>query len=287
MRTTPDSRAPSRAPSSARPAPSRFVLYSAAVQDVAADLEFMNRTFQRRHRRAVARLREDFCGTAALACAWARGRSTRESWGVDLDPAPLAWGNTHYRLPLGRAAARVHLQHGNVLTARTPPVDVVMALNFSYSVFKSRALLLRYLRRARAALRPGGMLVLDVFGGTDALKRIREERWIRGQRGPDGRPLAPFLYQWEHARYNVATHELKAHISFRLRNGVRLRHAFTYDWRLWTLPELRELMAEAGFSTVEVHSHGWTRTGESDGVYRPVHHIENELGWLAYVVGWR
>lgn len=30
-----------------------------------------------------------------------------------------------------------------------------------------------------------------------------------------------------------------------------LRHAFTYHWKLWTIPEVLELLSEAGF--LEVH----------------------------------
>ncbi len=271
----------------ARVRPDRFALYSAAVQEVEADIDFIRRTYRARRRRAPLLLREDFCGTAQLACAWVGGHRARAAWGIDLDPVPLGWGDLHHRQRLGAAAARVQLVHGDVLTARTPPVDAIVAFNFSYSVFKTRALLKRYLQRARAALRPGGMLAVDVFGGLHAPRTIHEQRWIRGKTGPDGRPLPPFVYQWEQARYNAATHELRAHIHFRLRDGTSLRRAFTYDWRLWTVAELRDLMAEAGFALCEVHAHGWTRNGDSDGHYRPVAHIENELGWLAYVVGWR
>jgi len=264
-----------------------YVLYTAAVQNVDSDLDFARGAYRRANGRAARRLREDFCGTACLACAWARGRPDREAWGVDLDAGALAWGEAQHRAPLGRAAARVHLLRGDVLTARTPPVDIVIALNFSYCVFKERALLRRYLRRAHAALAPGGILVMDVFGGTNAQKATKEHRMIRGGRGPDGRPLPAFRYHWEHSHFNAATHDLRCHIHFDLPNGRRLRRAFTYDWRLWTIPELRELLAEAGFASSEVHSHGWTRTGDSDHTYRHVQHIENELGWLAYVVGRR
>lgn len=262
-----------------------FALYTAAVQSIDADLEFVRRVYRAGAGRALRSLREDFCGTARLACAWAAGGPRREAWGVDLDPQPLAWGEAQYRQPLGAAAARVHLVRANVLTASTPRVDAILALNFSYCVFKERLTLRRYLRRARAALAPGGMLVLDIFGGTGAITATREERAIVGATGPDGRPLPRFRFVWEHAHFDAISHHVLCHIHFRLGSGRWLQKAYTYDWRLWTIPELRELMAEAGFAASEVHTHGWTKAGLSNGVYRPVSRFDNEIGWLAYVVG--
>jgi hypothetical protein len=34
---------------------------------------------------------------------------------------------------------------------------------------------------------------------------------------------------------------------------ARYTDAFTYDWRLWSVPELREAMREAEFERTEVH----------------------------------
>jgi hypothetical protein len=39
---------------------------------------------------------------------------------------------------------------------------------------------------------------------------------------------------------------------FAHREGSALRDAFRYDWRIWSLPELRDLLNEAGFSRGEV-----------------------------------
>ena len=52
------------------------------------------------------------------------------------------------------------------------------------------------------------------------------------------------------------------HIHFEFTNGSRLKRAFTYEWRLWTLPEIRELLGEAGFSRSTVY---W-EDRDADGV---------------------
>jgi hypothetical protein len=95
-----------------------------------------------------------------------------------------------------------------------------------------------------------------------------------------------FTYIWEQAKFNPIDHEIVCHISFRLRGGKKLRRAFTYHWRLWTLPELREILAEAGFAGSDVYVEGWDDDAdETDGVFRKRARFENQAGWVAYVVG--
>jgi hypothetical protein len=65
-----------------------------------------------------------------------------------------------------------------------------------------------------------------------------------------------------------------------------MKRAFRYDWRLWTLPEVRELLVEAGFKEALVYTQGWDdAAGELDGVYRKRDVFENQESWLAIVVG--
>ena len=52
----------------------RHLLYTAAVQSVDADLDFFLRVYKRKRGEPFKTLREDFCGTAALACEWVRRR---------------------------------------------------------------------------------------------------------------------------------------------------------------------------------------------------------------------
>src|SRR5689334_10172430 len=146
-------------------------LYEVAVQGVEWDIDFLERVWRYRHPGREPKLfREDFCSTAALATEWARRGPERRAWGVDLDAGPLAWAR-RYRLPWAREAAeRVTLVRGDVRKPRRPLVDVACALNFSWWVFRERAELLRYLRAARLGLKPGGVLVLNLYGGLGAEK---------------------------------------------------------------------------------------------------------------------
>lgn len=251
----------------------RHVLYEKAVQSTDAEIDFLSQTFRKLRGRRARVLREDFCGTANISCAWAKRGRDHQAIGVDIDPAVLDWSRRHQlsRLKPGEAA-RVRLVEGNVLSARTAPADVTLAVNFSYWVFKERATMLRYFRRARTGLVDDGVLILDAFGGYEACKEMQESSRCNG-----------FTYIWDQARFNPISSEILCHIHFRFRDGSRLNNAFTYDWRLWTLPELSEMLEETGF-TPEIYWEGTTRSGDGNGIFKPARTGEADAGWVAYIV---
>lgn len=260
-----------------------FPLYEAAVQCVDADLDFAQRVYTRRYGHGFRLLREDFCGTAALAAAWvARGPKNR-AWGVDLDEKTMDWGRAHHVRPLGPAARRLSLCRGDVRAVRTPGVDIICALNFSYMVFHRREALRDYFRAAFRGLRHQGLLLLDCFGGTEAGACVIEKKRVKAAQG---RPA--FTYIWEQASYNPVDHRTRFHIHFAFRGGRRLERAYVYDWRLWTLPELDEVLREAGFREAACFVEGWDESHSTgDGKFVRKTRFENQAGWVAYVVGYK
>jgi SAM-dependent methyltransferase len=259
----------------------RHVLYQKAVQDPATEIELMVEKFTALRGREPVSLREDFCGTALLSVAWAASKPERTAVGVDLCADTLDWGRRHNLEPAGAdVSGRVQLIEGNVLNAEAPPVDLTCAFNFSYNGLRSRSELLEYFRAAHRGLKRDGILVLDVYGGTEAIEAVEEERRIDGEK---------VTYVWEQERFNPITHETTCHIHFAFRDGSRLDRAFSYEWRLWTLPELRELLAEAGFRRVRVFWEEFEDSDEDDeylqgtGRYVEVDEVENQQAWIAYV----
>ena len=59
---------------------------------------------------------------------------------------------------------------------------------------------------------------------------------------------------------------------------------FTYDWRLWTIPELRDALLEAGFRNVNVYWEGTTEDGQGDGEYFMAEKGEECQSWVSYLV---
>ena len=81
------------------------------------------------------------------------------------------------------------------------------------------------------------------------------------------------------------TNEVINHIHFEFPDGTKIRKAFTYDWRIWTLPEIQEVLLEAGFKHVSVYWEGTDKkTGEGDGVWKISTRGEACQGWIAYLV---
>jgi len=276
----PRSRTPRR-----RPQRDHYALYEASVQNVEVDLDLFERIFTSHAGRRLRSIREDFCGTARLACAWVMRGPRNRATGIDLDPRPLAWARRHHFPSMRGAAARVTLHRRDVRTVSRPRMDMICAMNFSYWVFHERAELARYFRTARRSLKPGGVLCVDAFGGTEATEMLIERRRVRVSTTADGQLLPAFTYEWEHAHFDPISHRLRCHIHFRFRDGS-MRRAFSYDWRMWTLPEIREAMAEAGFPRCEVYLEDMdSKTGAGTGRYRRRRQYENQLGWLAILVG--
>lgn len=264
----------------------RHLLYEASVQSVDFEAEFFGKTFREITGRKARVLREDFCGTAALACEWVGLHKQNRAIGVDLDGPTLEWGRRHHVSPLGSDAARVELVLGDVRSIQQPRVDAVIAFNYSYCVFKTREELRDYFRVARESLVDDGLLFVDAFGGTEANTVMIEEREINGSIAPDGRKVPGFTYIWDQSRFNPVTFDLLCKIHFEFKDGTRLDDAFVYDWRYWTLPEVRELMREAGFRDAVVYAEGWDEEeDEADNEFMPRDEIEEMAGWIAYVIG--
>ncbi len=253
-------------------------LYERAVQQPDAEVDRFRDLYHRVRGRDALTMREDFCGTAALARAWCERGPEFRAYGVDLDLPTLEFGRAHNITP--KVAGRLKLIHGDVCDAKTPKVDLACAMNFSFCVFKERGKLLEYLKHARAGMTAKGVLLLEIYGGTESMQELEEDREYDG-----------FTYIWEQESFDPLTHETVCHIHFKFPDRSRIDRAFTYDWRLWTVPELRDLLLEAGFSSVRTF---WERLEEDDedkdmlvgtGEFIEVTSAENQESFLAYVMG--
>jgi hypothetical protein len=94
-------------------------------------------------------------------------------------------------------------------------------------------------------------------------------------------------YVWDQRPYDAVSGEAMRYIHFRFDDNTELKRAFAYDWRIWSLPELRDLLGEAGFSRVDVYWEGSDTKGRGNGIFRKVRTAKNEQAWIAYVVAWR
>lgn len=260
-----------RAPLTAKIA-DKHVLYQKSVQDADTEVAFIERVFRQIRGRAPESLREDFCGTALLTSTWVKRGPRRIGIGVDIDPQVLDWGKTHNLAKLDDAAERVKLYCQDVRKPVRERVDVVGAFNFSYWVFMTRDEMRAYFAHVKRGLGRDGLFLLDAYGGWESEEPMLEERAIRGG----------FTYVWDQDSFDPITHRVTNYIHFHFKDGSKLERAFTYEWRYWTLPELRELLEEAGFRDVRVY---WdTSDDDVHEAYKVRKRAENQPGWLAYLV---
>ena len=156
------------------------------------------------------------------------------------------------------------------------PADVIFVGNFSIGEIGERADLVRYLASSRKRFRPGGVFVCDTYGGPSAHRvgAIERSHWIEGG--------DRILYVWEQREVDPTTGRVVNAMHFRIeRDGVivdSIEDAFVYRWRLWSVPELREAMVEAGFASTEVRQDLWE--GETLRAS-----LDTAEGFIACVVG--
>lgn len=252
----------------------KHVLYEMSVQDVSYEYDFISKTFRDIRGYPAHALREDFCGTAKMCCEWVRHDKSHTATGVDIDSSVLSWAETHNLKKLKPTArARVKLLQDDVLLVNTTPAQIILAFNFSYQLFKQRNSLKAYFKAVHESLAEDGIFFLDAFGGYEAFSETTEKTKHKG-----------FTYIWDQESYNPITGDMTCHIHFHFPDKSRLRKAFTYEWRLWTLPEIRELLDEAGFSEITVYWEGTDEeTGEGSGVYSPAMQGDADPSWICYL----
>jgi SAM-dependent methyltransferase len=252
----------------------KYDLYRRAVQSPDADVQFLQQAYRDSRGRKARVLREDFCGTFSICCEWAKLHREHRAFGVDVDQEPISYGVSHNLSALRPTErSRVTVLQADVLNPGLPHADIICAMNFSHFIFKDRSVMKSYFHNCLTTLNQDGVLIVDCFGGPACHSANRERNPKRG-----------FTYIWEQTSFNPVTHEAQFDIHFKWKGGG-LKKAFSYDWRLWSLPELKEMMLETGFRAVHVYWEGSTRSGEGNGVFKRSNQGEECLAWIAYVVG--
>ncbi|BAM02890.1 class I SAM-dependent methyltransferase [Phycisphaera mikurensis] len=265
----------------------KYRLYQLSVQGTDADCDFFEQAYREAFGGEPRRLWEDFAGAFAVCCAWVKRGKKRTAVAVDLDPEPLAWGRANNLAELPeKKAGRIEVLEGDCLDASLSegrePADVVAAQNFSFWIFRTRAEVTAYFRTALVRLGDEGVVVLDMMGGTDCtLEENVDERAVDGA----GKPIGTFTYLWEQVSFNPITHDAVFRIGFRFRDGSSIPTAFRYAWRFWSIPEVREMLLEAGFADARTYWSVEDENREDTGAWAQAGDARQDPAWLAYVVG--
>jgi hypothetical protein len=252
----------------------RHWYYEASVQNPPGEVEFLNEKYTELRGKKAYLLREDFCGTAAISCHWAAQSKEHFAWGIDLDPDPVDYGKKHHysKIPVD-AQKRMKYMLENVLDAKTPQVDIIFAFNFSYFIFKQRKTLLEYFKQVHADLKEGGVFFIDIFGGPDSqtvmTDVIEHDHW---------------KYYWDCLEFDPINNDCKFAIHFKREGEKKRKNVFVYEWRMWGMRELRDLLEEAGFAKTVAYWEGDDEEDEGgNGEFYQTEHEENCDAWVTYI----
>jgi hypothetical protein len=253
--------------------PDRYALYERTVQHPGLQAAFLAALLP--HGTSAPVLGEDFSGTGAISRAW-----------VEINPQAAAICVDHDTEPLEYLAGkeRITAHHADVLDV-DDPADVLAVLNFSICQWRTRASLLGYLRHARARLRTGGSLVLDLYGGESAFSTGCYDLSI-DEPDSDGSQDSAVLYRWEQQEVDPATGRVRNAMHFQMADGSWWNDVFVYEWRLWSIPEMRDALCEAGFGAVKIYDRLGDAIDTDGRVYpKPIGHgSELSPDYVVYLV---
>lgn len=254
----------------------KYEYYKKSVQSPDEDVLFLERVYQELNQSKPVLLREDFCGTFAICCEWVRLNEAYKATGIDIDQEPLEYGKKNYFSELNAGQQdRILLKEQSVLDSDLPAADIACALNFSYFCFKDRATLKKYFQSVYNSLNENGLLFLDCFGGGKCSEANEEETEYEDEK---------FSYFWDQDSFDPVSNFAQFYIHFKRYGEKKRGKVFSYDWRMWSIPELRDLLKEAGFSETHVYWEGTDEDGDGDGVFSRVQTGEECEAWVAYVI---
>lgn len=258
----------------------KHALYLASVQDPLSDIERIALIYEEIFSRTALKLREDFSAAFALSCCWVQSDQRKTAIAIDIDHATIEYGKTNYLVNLSAdEQSRMDVRVENAIV-QTDPVDIIATFNFSYCLIHERSELLSYFKKCHASLNQQGMLIIDNFGGSDSEELEIQETFVN-----HNDYIAPFIFQFERKSFNPISRRSQYAIHFIYPDGPQLTDAFTYDFRMWSIPEIRDIMQEAGFSSSLVY---W-EVAEDEPIIKNDFYAseeeENINSWNAYIIG--
>jgi len=253
----------------------KYSLYEASVQFPKEDACAYRDYFKLATGRRAFSLREDFCGTFAFSVEWVKLSPKNTAIALDIDKKPLGYGfQNHYPKLNEGQKKRLLVLEKNVISKTSPPVDLTVANNFSFYIFHQEETLLKYFQAVYKSIKKGGAFIIEMVGGPNFIESGTETRKVR-KKG------LHFTYYWEQQNFNPITSCGRWAIHFKEKNRRKMSDAFIYDWRLWSIAEVRYFLKKAGFSDSIVL---W-ESKSSNNDYKKTNYGENFECWISYIAG--
>lgn len=254
----------------------KHLLYENSVQDPEYDVDLFKQFYSDIRATKPKTLREDFCGTFMLCRHWVADNDKHIAHGYDIGTEPVEYGKKYHLSKLStEQKKRIHIHQKDVRTITDIKFDIITASNFSYFIFKTRNELKEYFSSVYNSLDSNGIFIMDHFGGPGNEPENIEEKDCELPSGEE------FIYYWEQETLNPINHNAQFYIHFKDPNGVKINRAYSYDWRMWSIVEIREILEEVGFSKSVVY---WEDDDE-ERFYATEEGEQDCLNWIAQIVG--
>lgn len=221
-------------------------------------------------------LREDFCGTAAISRSWIALSQSRTATAVDMDSIALSRAaRSLERAEPPSMSTRIQFANADATEFRSRDVDVLTVPNSSIFLVTDRQRLRRYLEHVWHDLNEGGAIAIDMFGGPSALGN-----------GTTVVDCDGFRCIWQQEDFDFRTHIFDAHVRFQTRGHSPIASAFSYRMRLWSAPEVVDMLIESGFERTTV-SIATTRNSFFNGRTMDANEDTGSDEWEQFIVGYK
>ncbi len=259
---------------------SKFKLYEAAVQSPEWQVDYLPQFHKFLTGKPLKSLREDFCGTGKISCEWVKRSKSHTAVGLDLDTEVLDYANAINKAELSKEQqSRVQFLKQDVLKPTREKFDSVGAYNFSFFIFHERKTLKKYAQSVYKSLKSKGTFFMELSGGPGFVETDRETRKVKIP------GFGKFEVCWEQFHYDPITAVSDYSIHFKLPNGKWLNDAFTYNWRVWQIREVQDILEEVGFKKSIILWEQLDKKGSGNGEFLPTEIGEHLHTWVAYIVG--
>jgi hypothetical protein len=214
----------------------KHALYQSYVQNPKREIEFYRKQFRKIFNKVPLKFREDFCGTGLLCCEWVKSNVLNTALGIDLDLETLNYGLENNINNLSSGFDRVKLIHQNVLDTFdiNEKFDIICSMNYSHFLLHKRKDLVKYFTNVKVNLNTKGLFIMDFFGGSHVFNYHTHNNLTDH-------------YKYIGQQINILNNVTHISLNFKTKSD-KFEPLFQYDFRVYSLIEIKEALEEAGFN---------------------------------------
>jgi SAM-dependent methyltransferase len=254
-------------------------LYQKSVQNPKREVEFYRKVYRLIFKSLPVYFREDFCGTALLSCEWVKNNVCNQALGIDIDKDTLEWGHENNINNLSSGSDRIKLINQNVLQPFDPKqkFDIICSMNYSHFLLNKRSELVKYFSNVRRNINRG-LFIIDFYGGLHTYSEHRHNNQSD-------------FYEFHNEQMNILDNVSNSHLRYKTKEG-KLETLFTYNFRVYSIIELREALEDSGFDNFKIYIKDVSDDEENtfseyqevdiNGIYKP--ELDRYNGYLIAII---